>query len=152
MFRNSIIQSSNIDYISGWYLIEKSIYNYLKPKSFGNRFHKLSRINLMNSILVCPIFIVQKSIWQYVNAADFNERRKLTTGVYWCFYSVSTSLGNTAKQQREKTEKINIKPSYNFCYIVVLTSYSIHLNTQKHRNLLDNTIKSLHIFRRRGYV
>ena len=86
----------------------------------------------------------------YVIAADFNERRKLTTGVYWCFYSVSTSSGNTAKQQREKTEKINIKPGYSFCYI--LTSYSIHLNTRKHRNLLDNTNKSLHIFRRRGYV
>ena len=82
-----------------------------------------------------------------VIAADFNKRRRFTTGVYWCFCSVSvsvlTSFGNTAKQ-REKTEKINIKPDYNFRYI--LTSYSIHLNTQKHRNLLDNTNKNLYTF------
>ena len=60
MFRNSIIQSSNNDFLSGCYLIEKSICNDLKPKSFGNRFQKRFQINLMKSISVCPIFIVQK--------------------------------------------------------------------------------------------
>ena len=37
-----------------------------------------------------------------VIAADFNERLKFTTGVYWCFCSVSTSSGNTAKQREKK--------------------------------------------------
>ena len=41
------------------------------------------------------------------------KRRKFTTGVYWCFYSVSTSLGYTAKQ-REKTAKNKHKTLLQF--------------------------------------
>ena len=61
-------------------------------------------------------------------------------------FKSSVYLVNTVK----KLQKTNIKHNHNFCYI--LTSYSIHFNTQIHRNLLGITIKSLHNFGLGGYV